>query len=56
MAQTRELWCQLAPMTGNAPRCICFLVTGDVVNIIMYNWVRILGGGKNSLKNTKCFF
>lgn len=49
----RELLCQLAPMLGNAPRCICFVVTSDVVNVIMHNWVGILG--EKNLKNRKVF-
>lgn len=43
-------------MLGNAPRCICFIVTGDVVNVIMHNWMRICGGKKRALKIEKCFF
>lgn len=63
----RELVCQLVPVLGNEARCICFVVTGDVVNVIMCNWVGILGKNKNRKprKNNKkpnkkpveiCFF
>lgn len=45
--------CQSAPVLGNAPRCICFVIAGDVVYAIVCNEVEILG---KTLKNRNAAF
>lgn len=52
----RGLLCQLSCLLGNAPRYVSFEVTGDVVNVIMNNWMGFLGNKKKNLKMEVFFF